>query len=93
MIKAVDPAAMITDVMVTEKTGGKSGALEPELIRALAVTVSNRAAAGVYADKSGPVLAETAARGGLRDRRAGRDPGRRGGRGRRCATRSRRATT
>jgi molybdenum cofactor synthesis domain-containing protein len=28
------------------------------LIRALAVTVSNRAAAGVYADKSGPVLAE-----------------------------------
>jgi molybdenum cofactor synthesis domain-containing protein len=26
--------------------------------RALAVTVSNRAAAGVYADKSGPVLAE-----------------------------------
>jgi molybdenum cofactor synthesis domain-containing protein len=28
------------------------------LIRALAVTVSNRAAAGVYADRSGPVLAE-----------------------------------
>jgi molybdenum cofactor synthesis domain-containing protein len=28
------------------------------VIRALAVTVSNRAAAGVYADKSGPVLAE-----------------------------------
>jgi molybdenum cofactor synthesis domain-containing protein len=28
------------------------------LIRALAVTVSNRAAAGVYADKSGPVLVE-----------------------------------
>ncbi len=27
------------------------------MIRALAVTVSNRAAAGVYADKSGPVLA------------------------------------
>jgi molybdenum cofactor synthesis domain-containing protein len=27
------------------------------VIRALAVTVSNRAAAGVYADKSGPVLA------------------------------------
>jgi molybdenum cofactor synthesis domain-containing protein len=31
---------------------------EPVVIRALAVTVSNRAAAGVYADKSGPVLAE-----------------------------------
>jgi molybdenum cofactor synthesis domain-containing protein len=28
------------------------------LIRALALTVSNRAAAGVYADRSGPVLAE-----------------------------------
>ena len=28
------------------------------MIRALAVTVSNRAAAGLYADKSGPVLAE-----------------------------------
>lgn len=28
------------------------------VIRALAVTVSNRAAAGIYADKSGPVLAE-----------------------------------
>lgn len=28
------------------------------MIRAMAVTVSNRAAAGVYADKSGPVLVE-----------------------------------
>jgi molybdenum cofactor synthesis domain-containing protein len=28
------------------------------VIRALAVTVSNRAAAGIYADKSGPVLAD-----------------------------------
>ncbi|MFD0851709.1 molybdenum cofactor biosynthesis protein B, partial [Actinomadura adrarensis] len=28
------------------------------LIRAMAVTVSNRAAAGIYADKSGPVLVE-----------------------------------
>ena len=25
MIKAIDPAAVITDVMVTEKTGGKTG--------------------------------------------------------------------
>jgi molybdenum cofactor synthesis domain-containing protein len=32
--------------------------LDPAVTRALAVTVSNRAAAGVYADKSGPVLAE-----------------------------------
>jgi molybdenum cofactor synthesis domain-containing protein len=28
------------------------------MIRALAITVSNRASAGVYADRSGPVLAE-----------------------------------
>jgi molybdenum cofactor synthesis domain-containing protein len=28
------------------------------VIRALAITVSNRASAGIYADKSGPVLAE-----------------------------------
>ena len=34
------------------------------LIRALAVTVSNRAAAGVYGDKSGPVLAELLASAG-----------------------------
>jgi molybdopterin biosynthesis enzyme MoaB len=26
------------------------------MIRALAITISNRAAAGVYADRSGPVL-------------------------------------
>jgi molybdenum cofactor synthesis domain-containing protein len=32
--------------------------VEPTLIRALAITVSNRASAGVYADKSGPVLVE-----------------------------------
>ena len=33
-------------------------------IRALAITVSNRAAAGVYADKSGPVLAGLLAEAG-----------------------------
>jgi molybdenum cofactor synthesis domain-containing protein len=32
--------------------------VDATVIRALAITVSNRAAAGVYADKSGPVLAE-----------------------------------
>ena len=32
--------------------------MDQTVIRALAVTVSNRAAAGVYADKSGPVLVE-----------------------------------
>jgi len=34
------------------------------VIRALAITVSSRAAAGVYADKSGPVLAELLAQAG-----------------------------
>ena len=34
------------------------------MIRALAVTVSNRAAAGIYADKSGPVLAQLLAEAG-----------------------------
>ena len=36
----------------------------PAGIRALAVTVSNRAAAGVYADRSGPVLARLLAEAG-----------------------------
>ncbi len=40
----------------TAVTGAAPGAAAPP--RALAVTVSNRAAAGVYADTSGPVLAE-----------------------------------
>lgn len=34
------------------------------MIRALAITVSNRAAAGIYADTSGPVLAELLRRAG-----------------------------
>jgi molybdenum cofactor synthesis domain-containing protein len=38
-----------------EATGGP---LEAGAIRALAITVSNRASAGIYADKSGPVLVE-----------------------------------
>ena len=34
-------------------------------MRALAVTVSNRAAAGVYEDRSGPVLADLLAEAGF----------------------------
>ena len=34
------------------------------MIRALAITVSNRASAGIYADKSGPVLAQLLAEAG-----------------------------
>jgi molybdenum cofactor synthesis domain-containing protein len=36
----------------------EDGAMDAGVIRALAVTVSNRAAAGIYEDKSGPVLVE-----------------------------------
>ena len=88
MIKAVDPAAVITDVRVDEKTGGKTGRWRRAMsgkaaamsdawsaatdggmasgpvIRALAITVSNRASAGVYEDKSGPVLAGLLAEAG-----------------------------
>jgi molybdenum cofactor synthesis domain-containing protein len=41
--------------MTTADTGPVPG--PPGMIRALAITVSNRASAGVYEDKSGPVLA------------------------------------
>ena len=40
------------------------GAEEHGTVRALAITVSNRAAAGVYADRSGPVLAGLLAEAG-----------------------------
>jgi molybdenum cofactor synthesis domain-containing protein len=40
------------------EAGREDGVMEPAVIRALAVTISNRAAAGVYEDKSGPVLVD-----------------------------------
>ena len=54
---------MITDVRVEWKEGGRARAMAQvsghvAAIRALAVTVSNRAAAGVFARRSGPVLAK-----------------------------------
>ena len=49
------------------------------MIRALAITVSNRASAGVYEDKSGPVLAGLLADAGLRGGRPAGHPGRRAG--------------
>ena len=58
MIKSVDKGAVITDVRLESKDGGKSGPWRRLMIRALAITVSNRAAAGVYEDRSGPVLVE-----------------------------------
>ncbi len=74
MIKAVDPGASIENVRVLRKEGGKTGlwTRDPAAAEARAtplagrrVTVlvsSTRAAAGVYADRSGPLLTE-----GLRD--------------------------
>ena len=56
---------------------------------ALAVTASNRAAAGVYEDRGGPLIVDAlAASAGLRGRRAAGGARRRAGRARRCATRS-----
>ena len=58
MIKAVDKSAVITDVRLEAKDGGRSRRLAAGMIKAIAITVSNRAAAGVYPDRSGPVLME-----------------------------------
>jgi molybdenum cofactor synthesis domain-containing protein len=44
--------------------GAAGGGAGPAEIRALAITVSNRAAAGVYEDRSGPVLARLLAEAG-----------------------------
>jgi cyclic pyranopterin phosphate synthase len=73
MVKAVDPAAVLTEVRVLSKTGGKSGdwlrdqpASQPAVARspglpadatARVVTVSDRSAAGTREDRSGPLLA------------------------------------
>ena len=81
MIKAIDPAAVITDVRVGARKGGTvtagrtravmapamtmpAGKSSGAVMRALAVTVSNRAAAGVYPDRSGPVLVDLLRRAG-----------------------------
>ena len=61
MIKAIDRAAVISDVRVLAKSGGRRGDWSREdesvmLDSALVITISTRAAAGVYADKSGPII-------------------------------------
>ena len=65
MVKAVDQAAVITDVRVEEKTGGESGDWadrrgQPRrrMSERSSSRVSNRAAAGVYDDRAGPLLVE-----------------------------------
>ncbi len=62
MVKAVDPAAELDAVRVERKEGGKTGTWtrpEERLVTARTarvITASHRAAAGVYADRSGPVI-------------------------------------
>jgi cyclic pyranopterin phosphate synthase len=73
MIKAVDPAAVLGEIRLEEKTGGKRGhwtrdggsAVAPPRSRTAAVIVaSTSGAAGSRVDTTGPVLAEwLAARG------------------------------
>lgn len=70
MIKAVDPAASIDGVRVLRKEGGKTGTWTRETYVAAApeqplegvsvrvVVASTRAAAGLYADRSGPILVD-----------------------------------
>ncbi|GAB3581229.1 hypothetical protein GCM10027406_21980 [Leifsonia lichenia] len=72
MIKAVDPAATLTDVQLLSKSGGKRGdwrretaqqepapavAAEPTASTAIVVVSSTRAAAGEAEDTTGPVIA------------------------------------
>ncbi|MEV8214853.1 bifunctional molybdenum cofactor biosynthesis protein MoaC/MoaB [Leifsonia sp. NPDC077715] len=71
MVKAVDPAASLTDVRLVAKSGGKRGEWrrdgEPEpageaapapAAGAIVLVASTRAASGVYEDTTGPVIAD-----------------------------------
>ncbi|HUY50894.1 MAG TPA: MogA/MoaB family molybdenum cofactor biosynthesis protein [Streptosporangiaceae bacterium] len=50
--------------MTGHEAAQPAGQADPPTIKALAITVSNRASAGVYADKSGPVLVSLLAEAG-----------------------------
>jgi cyclic pyranopterin phosphate synthase len=69
MVKAVDPAAVVTDVRVESKTGGiatmPDSTAVPGGARAVVVTVSDRSSAGERPDLSGPLAAELLARLGF----------------------------
>lgn len=64
MIKAVDPAAVLDAVRVERKVGGKTGrwihpvAAPSGTRRAVVVVASRRAAAGVYPDRTGPLIVD-----------------------------------
>jgi cyclic pyranopterin phosphate synthase len=64
MIKAVDPAAVLGDIRLLEKSGGKHGhwtpSADPPAARGTAVVIvsSTGAAAGTREDRTGPVIVE-----------------------------------
>ena len=84
MVKAVDKAAVITDVRVESKTGGRSGDWSRRgrmtALRAAVVVASNRAAAGVYEDTTGPLIVAALREAGFEVGRPGRRARRRAGR-------------
>jgi cyclic pyranopterin phosphate synthase len=57
MVKAVDPAASLTDVHLVSKRGGKTRATGAPT-RAVAIVSSTRAAAGQAEDRTGPLLVD-----------------------------------
>jgi cyclic pyranopterin monophosphate synthase len=77
MVKAVDPAATMTDIRLVEKTGGKRGHWtrdeavvddEPRVIRdrtAAVIVASTAGAAGTREDTTGPVIADWLQREGF----------------------------
>jgi cyclic pyranopterin phosphate synthase len=64
MIKAVDPAAVLGDIRLVEKTGGKSGHWTPDATApeargtAVVIVSSTGAAAGTREDRTGPVIVD-----------------------------------
>ena len=58
MIKAVDPAARIDDIRVLRKEGGKTRELDAVMRSGRVIIASTRAAAGVYEDRSGPIIVD-----------------------------------
>ncbi|MGB3911073.1 MAG: bifunctional molybdenum cofactor biosynthesis protein MoaC/MoaB [Pseudolysinimonas sp.] len=64
MIKAVDPAAVLGDIRLVEKTGGKSGHWTPDSPApqapgtAVVIVSSTGAAAGTREDRTGPVIVD-----------------------------------
>jgi cyclic pyranopterin phosphate synthase len=63
MIKAVDPAAVLTDIHLVSKSGGKRGDWSPGAAPAsrgpaIVIVSSTRVAAGTAEDRTGPLLVE-----------------------------------